>query len=85
MKDNYGYSTMKSGEEFEAALKRLYLGEVLTAIKESGLSATVYTQLTDVEDETNGLLTYDRRETKVSEETMQKLARTLYDAGNAEE
>ena len=82
LKDNYGYSTMKSGEEFEAALKRLYLGEVLTAIKESGLSAAVYTQLTDVEDETNGLLTYDRRETKVSEETMQNIAKALFEAGN---
>ena len=30
-----------------------------------GLSATVYTQLSDVEDETNGLLTYDRRVVKI--------------------
>jgi hypothetical protein len=73
---------MKSSEEFEAALNKLYLGEVLTAIKESGLSAAVYTQLTDVEDETNGLLTYDRRETKVSEETMQNIAQALFEAGN---
>lgn len=82
LKDNYGYSTMKSGGEFEAALEKLYLGEVMTAIKESGLSAAVYTQLTDVEDETNGLLTYDRRVTKVSEERMQKIASALYEAGN---
>ena len=84
LKDNYGYSTMKSEAEFEAALERLYLGEVLTAIKESGLSAAVYTQLTDVEDETNGLLTYDRRVTKVSETTMQNIAKALFEAGNGD-
>ena len=84
LKDNYGYSTMKSEAEFEAALERLYLGEVLTAIKESGLSAAVYTQLTDVEDETNGLLTYDRRVTKVSETTMQNIAKALFEAGKGD-
>ena len=30
-------------------------------LKEQGLSGAIYTQLSDVEDETNGLFTYDRR------------------------
>ena len=77
LKDNYGYSTMKTVGELEDALERLYLGEVLPAIKECGLSAAVYTQLTDVEDETNGLMTYDRRVVKVIEERMLKIAEKL--------
>jgi hypothetical protein len=35
-----------------------------------GLSATVYTQLSDVEDELNGLLTYDREKVKLPEEVV---------------
>ena len=82
LKDNYGYSTMKTDKELEDALERLYLGEVLPAVKEAGLSAAVYTQLSDVEDETNGLLTYDRRVVKVGEERMLSIADALYEAGN---
>ena len=42
------------------AYEKLYQNEVIPAIQKQGLSATVYTQLTDVEDEVNGLFTYDR-------------------------
>ena len=38
-----------------------------------GLSATVYTQLTDVEDELNGLLTYDRKVVKISVDILKKI------------
>ena len=65
-----------SKEELEKALERLYLEEVLPAVK-SGLCAAVLTQLSDVEDETNGLVTYDRQIVKVSEETMQGIAKRL--------
>ena len=34
-------------------------------LENEGLSGFVYTQLTDVEEETNGLLTYDRRVRKL--------------------
>ena len=33
--------------------------------EDPGLSAAIYTQLTDVEAESNGLMTYDRAVTKV--------------------
>jgi hypothetical protein len=39
-------------------------------MKEKGLSATIYTEVSDVEDELNGLLTYDREVIKVSPEMM---------------
>ena len=43
-----------------------FLPTVKTPLKDRGLSAAIYTQLSDVEDETNGLLTYDREVQKVS-------------------
>ena len=76
LKNNYGYKLLDTKEELEKALERLYLEEVLPAVK-SGLCAAVLTQLSDVEDETNGLVTYDRQIVKVSEETMQGIAKRL--------
>ena len=38
-----------------------------------GLSAAVYTQLSDVEEEVNGLVTYDRKVVKLPPETMRKI------------
>jgi beta-galactosidase/beta-glucuronidase len=49
------------GAKFEALAKRVQ------ALKKRGLSASVYTQIADVEIERNGLLTYDRRELKTDE------------------
>ena len=40
-------------------ISRLYKEEILPMI-DKGLCAAIYTQLSDVEDETNGILTYDR-------------------------
>ena len=51
--------SMLSREELTARYKKLQLGTVLPQLQK-GLSALVYTQLTDVEDEVNGLFTYDR-------------------------
>ena len=76
-KDNYGYRTFSDRASFTEALEKLYLDEVVPAVK-AGLSAAVYTQLSDIEDETNGLVTYDRRVEKVDTETMQKIATALY-------
>ena len=59
----YGYGTAKSREELTARYKKLQLGTVLPQLQK-GLSALVYTQLTDVEDEVNGLFTYDRTASK---------------------
>ena len=61
----YGYKIFASKEELNAAYQKLFREE-LEVLREKGLSAVVYTQLTDVEEEVNGLLTYDRKMTKVS-------------------
>ena len=70
---------MKTEQAFTDALRALYLDELLPAIKD-GLSAAVYTQLSDVEDETNGLVTYDRRRVKVDVREMQRIAKALFSA-----
>ena len=73
----YGYGSFATPELFEEALVALYEREILPAIKD-GLTASVLTQVSDVEDETNGVLTYDRQALKVNAERMKVLADTLY-------
>jgi len=48
----------------------LYYDQVHKFVKENGLSATIYTQTTDVETETNGLMTYDRKINKMGVENV---------------
>ena len=73
---NYGYRSFKERADFEKALTALYENEVLPHVK-MGVSALVYTQLSDVEDETNGFMTYDRRVMKVNVDDFFKLSQTL--------
>ena len=74
----YGYRFFGNAESFSTALLALYRNEVMPAITNEGLCATVLTQLTDVEDETNGLITYDRRVVKMNKTEMQLLAKELH-------
>jgi hypothetical protein len=60
----FGYRRTRSTEELSAAFERLHRREVLPAVRRD-VSAIVYTQLADVEGELNGLLTADRRVTKI--------------------
>ncbi len=69
---SYGYKTIESQEEFENALIRLYDTEVRNLVA-SGASAFVYTQISDVEEEVNGLITYDRRALKVNADRLATL------------
>lgn len=73
----YGYKNFEDLPSFQAGLERLYREEVMAAIAE-GLCATILTQVSDVEDETNGLVTYDRRVVKVEEGSMAALAADLH-------
>ena len=59
----YGYGTAKSRAELTGRYRKLQLETVLPQLR-NGLSALVYTQVSDVEDEVNGLLTYDRQAIK---------------------
>ena len=76
---SYGYGGCQTPEELVEAMKKLYLEEVLPCI-ESGLCAAIYTQVSDVEDEINGLLTYDRKVEKLTPESMRPIAEALQKA-----
>ena len=43
--------------------------EIIPEIEKNGLSATVYTELTDIEDEQNGIFTFDRT-LKIKKQTL---------------
>ena len=68
----FGYKFYKSKEEYNNALNDLYIKQLVPCIKK-GFSAAVYTQLSDVEDEINGLVTYDRKVVKVDEEKIKRI------------
>lgn len=74
---NYGYKTFYNSKELTEGLKNLYLSEVIPEIENKGLCAAVLTQLSDVEDETNGMCTYDRQVIKVEANEMQSIAEAL--------
>ena len=77
--NTYGYAFYKTREELDDALVRLYENEIIPEI-EKGLCSCILTQVSDVEDETNGLLTYDRQELKVSPEKVKMLSEKIYSA-----
>lgn len=56
---SFGYRMFPTSESLTAGYQSLIENQILPLI-EKGLSATVYTQLSDVETEVNGFLTYDR-------------------------
>jgi hypothetical protein len=73
---DFGYRRFRSPGALGDAFRRLHTEQVIPALAR-GLSATVYTQLSDVEDELNGLLTYDRRVLKLDEELVRGVNRQL--------
>ena len=76
---SYGYGGCDSLESLNEAVAKLYLEEVLPCVKK-GLCAAVYTQVSDVEDEINGLVTYDRKVEKMNPEKMLPIAAALQQA-----
>jgi beta-galactosidase/beta-glucuronidase len=68
----YGYRIYRKKSELTRGYGEWMEREILPNI-EKGLSASVYTQLSDVEEETNGILTYDREVLKLDEETVREL------------
>ncbi len=74
--NEFGYRKYHSEEELTEAIEKLWKRDVLSNIR-NGLSASVYTEVSDVEDETNGLVTYDREILKVNAERIVELNRQL--------
>ena len=73
---SYGYGTCKTTGELDRRLEEVYFKHVLPAIGK-GLCGSIYTQVSDVEDEINGMVTYDRKVIKPSESVMQDIAARL--------
>lgn len=69
---DFGYNSCVDPADLEKQLWDLYHKQIAPA-KKAGLSAAIYTQLTDVEDELNGLVTYDRQVLKLQPETVKRI------------
>ena len=70
---SFGYRAYKDADSWMDAVEKLYENEVIPLIASQGLSAAVYTQVSDVEDEVNGLLTFDRRVCKPDADRMRRI------------
>lgn len=75
----YGYQKYTNGDELNDALEKLYRQSILPQIK-TGLCGSILTQVSDVEDETNGMMTYDRQVMKIIPERMKAVSEELYSA-----
>jgi hypothetical protein len=75
----FGYRQFRDRAAFGRALVRLHLRQIAPLL-ERGLSALVYTQLSDVEDEVNGLVTYDRDVVKVDAAAIRQMNSALQNA-----
>lgn len=72
IKKCFGYRMFKDKESLSAAYKKLMEQQIIPLV-EKGLCATVYTQVSDVENEVNGILTYDREIVKLDEDILRQL------------
>lgn len=68
----FGYKVYNTKDSLTKAYARLFNNVIIPQIKD-GLCATVYTQLTDVEDELNGLMTYDRAVVKIDVDKLKEI------------
>lgn len=73
----FGYRLCKDKAAFCKGFARLYHSELLPLLQK-GVCAAVYTQLSDVEGEINGLLTYDRKALKVVSEDVKRQQEELF-------
>ncbi len=69
---SFGYQMYKDKDALTAAYKKLHEKQIIPNIKK-GLSATVYTQVSDVEFEVNGMLSYDRELIKLHEDVVKEI------------
>lgn len=69
----YGYGACRNPEELTRKIHKMYEKMVIPGI-EKGVCGVIYTQLSDIEDEINGLYSYDRKTCKVIPSEMKKTA-----------
>ncbi len=76
---SYGYSKCVTREDFVKKTRELYIDYIIPAVKD-GLCGAIYTQVSDVEDEINGLFTYDRKVDKLLPDEFNDISRAVYNA-----
>lgn len=74
---SYGYGGAEDPDALTDMIETMYREMIMPGL-DAGICGCVYTQLSDVEDEVNGLYTYDRKVCKVNVERMQALAKEMY-------
>ena len=74
----FGYQAYRSREELTENYERLWNEEIYPNL-ERGLSAAIYTQISDIEEEINGVLTYDRAVVKLDGAVVRRLNHRLYE------
>ncbi len=79
--NTYGYGSSEDKEALTDMIVNMYKEMILPGL-EKGICGCVYTQLSDVEDEVNGLYTYDRKVCKVNVSKMQELAYNILEHSN---
>ena len=72
----FSYKKYITAEELTKAIVKLYETQIIPA-KRKGLAASIYTQVSDVEQEVNGLLSYDRKTVKVVEKDIAAMSERL--------
>lgn len=77
-KKEFGYKSYNNAEELTENYKRLWEEEIYPNIKD-GLCSAIYTQTSDIEEEINGLMTYDREIVKIKKEVVKALNQKLDD------
>lgn len=76
LEKTYGYKIYKTQEEFQEGFNKLYNEQIVPLIP-LGVCGCIYTQVSDVEDETNGLFTYDRKVLKVNKQDLLEISKKL--------
>ena len=75
-KKAFTYRNYYTKTDLTEAIVKLYETQIIPA-KRKGLAASIYTQVSDVEQEVNGLLSYDRKTVKVVEKDIAKMSERL--------
>ena len=73
----YGYGACKDSDELTARIEEMYEKMILPYIAD-GVCGCIYTQLSDVEGEINGMYTYDRKVCKADKKRMQAIAEKIF-------
>ncbi len=75
----FGYKKFKNPSLLQDGLAHLFEKEVMRGVKNARLCISIYTQLSDVEEEVNGLVTYDREVIKVDCKRMKNINEKISD------